>query len=353
MNSAHTPSPFTSLEQFRQAFTVGLAGMLDQHADLGVFILVLANAAYDPQLWAQLRIPLFERFQRQSGEITAALRTGRRIDAPDDDLLVFLKLMAMGFEHIEPVEQRRLGEPELAQFELTYNPVRTLRPPRVSGGRIDTLRREFDAAGFHFNKPFLARERLWQGELAGKPAQLLYNKFPFADLHGLLVPEPRRELPQFLTPELFGWAWQVTMESAASLPGFTLAYNSYGAHASVNHLHFQTCLRATPLPLQTGAFQHNGGERAYPLAVDVFTDREEAWLRLDELHTAGQPYNLVMDADRLWLVPRTPQGSVVPAAWHAGLAWSELAGAFTVFSGDDFRRLTAADLSSELARHIP
>lgn len=344
MNSAHTPSPFNSPQQFRLAFSAGLATMLANHDDLGVFILVLANAAYDPELWAQLRIPLFSRFERQAGEITAALRAGRRIDAPDDDLLVFLKLMAMGFERIEPVELRQLGD-----FELTYNPVRALRPPRVSGTHvtpgIDTLRRDFDAAGFHFNKPFLKREQLWQGELAGKPARLLYNKFPFADLHGLLVPEPQRELPQFLTPELFGWAWQVAMESAASLPGFTLAYNSYGAHASVNHLHFQTCARATPLPVQTLA--------AHALPVEQIDDLELAWLRLDELHQAQQPYNLVLGQGRLWLMPRRAQGSLAPAAWHTGLAWSELAGAFTVFTRDDYQQLKADDLSTELARHSP
>jgi hypothetical protein len=39
----------------------------------------------------------------------------------------------------------------------------------------------------------------------GKAARILYNKIPFARLHGLLVSDPVRQIPHYLTPELHGW----------------------------------------------------------------------------------------------------------------------------------------------------
>ncbi len=47
------PAPFASTTTFQQAFADGLHGMLRQHDGLGVYILVLVNAANDPVLWQQ------------------------------------------------------------------------------------------------------------------------------------------------------------------------------------------------------------------------------------------------------------------------------------------------------------
>ena len=204
--------------------------------------------------------------------ITDTLRHGHKLDEPDDDVLVFLKLHAIGPEHLKTLESRRAGP-----WDVMFNPIRALRPPRISGMKFESLLRPFDPAGFHFNKSFLAKEILWEGELAGKPARLLYNKFPFARLHGLLVPEPVRELPQYLTPELHGWAWDLCAESG--VPGLCLGYNSLGAGASVNHLHFQSFVPASPLPMLDGRFAHNGGTQPYPLPCQRFTDPAESLVR--------------------------------------------------------------------------
>jgi len=342
------PDPLTSLSSLEQAFAAGLTAMLQQHRGLGVYILVLANAAFDGALWARLAAPLAQRHAHLAEAMTATLRRGGRLDEPEDDVMVFLKLLAIGFTHLQATQSRRAGP-----WTLSFNPIRALRPPRMSGAGIDGLRRPFDPAGFHFNKPFLAREVLWEGELAGKPARLLYNKFPFARLHGLLVPEPARELPQFLTPELHGWAWEVCSLAGAAVPGFCLAYNSYGAHASVNHLHFQSFVQATPLPVQDAAFAHNGGEHPYPLPCRRFADAAEAWFHLDELHQQNTPYNLIYAADSLHVLARAAQGSRAQAAWNGGFAWSELAGAITLFSRDEFERLSEAEIAAEMANQAP
>jgi diadenosine tetraphosphate (Ap4A) HIT family hydrolase len=340
-------SPFASLSDLEQRFTAGLTGLLENHDGLGVYILALANAAQDARLWEQLHEALLCRHRRHQASLVDILRQGRGLAEPDDDLLVFLKLLAIGFEHLHPAEQRRLGGDNATgatPWEIQFNPIRALRPARMSDARADGVMRPFDVQGFHFNKPFLAKEVLWEGELAGKPARLLYNKFPFAPLHGLLVPEPALQRPQFLSPELHGWAWEVTRQAGERIPGFGLAYNSYGAFASVNHLHFQTFVRERPLPLQIAK------EGGYPLACWRFVDPEAAWFQLDELHQQGTPYNLIHNADSLHVIPRRRQGETTPEPWSSGFAWSELAGAFTVSSRADYEGLNADTIRAALQR---
>ncbi|HEY0663794.1 MAG TPA: hypothetical protein VGD18_04215, partial [Thiobacillaceae bacterium] len=61
--------PFASAAELEQSFAGGLATMLEAHRGLGVYILALANAAYDPALWARLSSALAARH----GELAAAL----------------------------------------------------------------------------------------------------------------------------------------------------------------------------------------------------------------------------------------------------------------------------------------
>lgn len=341
-------SPFASTADLEQRFSKGLADMLAEHDGLGVYVLCLANAAYDDGLWARLREPLARRHQSHARDISDALRQGRRLTEPDDDLMVFLKLLAIGFDGVETTSRRQAGP-----WHIQFNPIRALRPPRASGGRVEGLRRPFDAAGFHFNKPFLAKEVLWEGDLAGKPARVLYNKFPFAPLHGLVVPEPLLGRPQWLTPELHGWAWDTVAEMGGRLPGIGLAYNSLGAQASVNHLHFQSFLGAEKLPALDSRFAHNGGAESYPLPCQVSDEPEAAWFLLDELHQRDVPYNLVYTQGRVHILPRLAQGKHPTPPWGAGLAWSELAGSMTVFSREDFEALAESDITAALSALAP
>lgn len=334
-----------STAAFRAAFADGLARLLARGEGLGGYILVLANAAQDPTLWQQLESRLEERHYHLAALVTSALRQGRILDLPDDDLIVFLKLMAMGFGSAGMAESRAAGP-----WEVTFNPLRALRPPRTSHARVEGISQAFNANGFHFNLPGLGQEVLWSGELQGRPARLLYNKFPFAELHGLLVPEPERELPQLLTPELHGWAWEVGAALGQTLPGFGLAYNSYGAHASVNHLHFQTFLRAHPLPLSSPHWAHNGGGAPYPANCLRFEDLLEAWAAIDRLHVRAVPYNLLYLPGCMYLLARRPQGSYAQPDWSTGHAWYEMAGGVVTFSRDAYERLQAEAIETELRR---
>lgn len=340
------PSLFSGQGQLEHAFADGLEEMLRQHRGLGVYILVLANAAYDAALWRRFEAPLAARHAELAAALTERLRTNAPLQEPEDDVVVFLKLMAIGFEHVESVQTREPGN-----WQLAFNPVRALRPPRFSGQRLTGLLRPFDACGFHFNKPFLAREVFWQGLLAGKPARMLYNKFPFARLHGLLVPEPASELPQYLTEALHHWAWECSAQVA--VPGFCLAYNSLGAGASVNHMHFQSFVQTEPLPVQRADFRHNGGDRAYPLPCLRFEDATQAWDALDELNRNNQTYNLLYGQQVLHLIPRKPQGTESLNARANGYGWIDMAGAINLFTREEFDGMTVADIEAELAAFAP
>jgi len=345
MPSVTLPDLFQTRAAFSAAFLAGLERQLPS-PNLGAFILVLANAGYDAELWPQLAGRLEARFQAWQAHIRTALREGRALDVPEDDLMVFLKLMAMGFEAIQPTESRRVGP-----WAVQFNGLRALRPARASGLKVEDCRAPaFHPQGFHFNKPFLTPEILWEGRLLSHDARLLFNKFPFAPLHALLVPEPGQQRPQQLDQDMHEYAWHLASTLGAGLPGLLLAYNSYGAQASVNQLHLQTALQASPLPVEHPVWRHNGGREDYPLAVEVFTSARDAWFAIERLHQAGTPYNLLYRPGRLTLMPRAVQGRHALPPWSSGVAWLEAAGGVTCFRRDDFSTLDADALASELAR---
>lgn len=332
---------FTSSAAFHQAFGDGLAGLL-QKGGLGPFILVCANATFSPhasainglrQLYAALR-----------AEYLDALEHGREIPAVEEDLLVFLKIQAVGLERLKPTETRHAGG-----WELQFNHLRAFRPKRISARVPERLHAPFDESGFHFNKGFMQQEAFWAGELCGRHATLYYNKYPFVEFHGLLVPERDSCLSQYLTESHHFYQWEVTNELAITLPGAGFGYNSLGAFASVNHLHFQMFLKPQGFPVMAPGWRHNGGAAPYPTECVTFTDPRSAWAYLHGLHERETPYNLLYVVGRLYVFPRRKQGTYPQPAWSSGFTWHELAGGIIAFNREDYERLDASDIERELA----
>ena len=336
---------FSSPEALRHAFETGLSNLLTQYDELGTFILVLANAASEQHLWGALREPLRTRFSRFAYSMDAGAPAGLVLDDAQDDLQVFRKLLALGFEKLSATEYRQAG-----CWELQYNPMRSLRPARLTDLPAPGISIPFNGDDFNFNKPFLRKEILWQGSLAGRHVALFYNKYPFIELHGLLVPQPRRELPQLLAQQDNEYLWRLTGELSGGVPGIGFGYNSYGACASINHLHFQMFHRERPLPVADSRWRHNGGAEEYPVSCHGFHSAAEAWDCISGLHDSGTSYNLIYLPDRVYCLPRKKQGSYDHAKWAIGFAWYELAGGFSLFSREDFERLDQGDLESELSR---
>ncbi|MBU0593118.1 MAG: hypothetical protein KKH74_05190 [Gammaproteobacteria bacterium] len=340
-------SLFASSAAFSTVFSAGLDGLLKK-GGLGPFILVCANATFDQRLYAAASDGLSQLYAVLRDEYVQALQQGREIQAVEEDLLVFLKIHAVGLDRLQPTAKRQEG-----LWELQFNHLRSFRPKRITSRVPERLRAPFDEAGFHFNKGFMQKEAFWAGELLGRHATLYYNKYPFVDFHGLLVPERDSCLPQYLTEAHHFYLWEATAALAQTLEGVGFGYNSLGAFASVNHLHFQMFIKPEGFPVMAPAWRHNGGEKPYPAACLVFSDAKSAWTGIHQLHEDETPYNLLYAAGRMYLFPRRKQGTYPQPAWTSGFTWHELAGGIITFNREDYERLDAASIERELACLAP
>ncbi|MCP3663866.1 MAG: hypothetical protein GY696_15470 [Gammaproteobacteria bacterium] len=337
------PLPFDSVDDLRQCYVSGLERLLNEYEELGAFILVLANAGFDNRIQELLDAPLRKKFSRLHQSLIKQESMGVMLDDAVDDLAVFRQLIEIGFDQLEPACFRQVGP-----WELQLNPLRGLRPARMSGQSVEGVSAPFDPDGFNFNKPFLRKEIFWEGDLLGRRSSLLYNKFPFIEMHALLVPEPTKGRSQLLNECDHAYLWDLVARLERKLPGVGFGYNSYGAFASVNHLHFQLFVRKKPLPVTRPQWQHNGGYASYPVGCLVFDSPESSWQVIDRLHRNNISYNLLYLPGKLYCFPRRRQGEYQGVAWSGGFAWYELAGGFTLTSKLEFLALNEAKLSALL-----
>jgi hypothetical protein len=335
---------FSSRDRFRDAFETGLEKLLD-NAGLNLFILVCANASFHPPMFEKLRDGLHRRYRVLLDRVRHGLADGAHIDEADDDLLVFLKMATIGFDALTLTEQRNSGG-----WELQFNHLRSFRPLRNSRHPVASLRRPFDEHGFHFNKPFMQQELVWSGRMLGQQADLYYNKFPFADLHCLLVPDRERCLPQFLESRIHDYAWRLAGHLAETMPGARIAYNALGASASVNHLHLQWFIRDSALPVEDPRWAHNGGAELYPVTCRVFEDPRASWKFVNGLQESNRAFNLLYAPGRLYCLVRKQQGTFALPAWSGGFSWYELSGGLITFNRDAYRTLDASSIHAVLAR---
>ncbi|BAN69778.1 GDP-D-glucose phosphorylase 1 family protein [endosymbiont of unidentified scaly snail isolate Monju] len=335
---------------FTEAFGDGLERMLTDHDGLGVFILVLANTTHEPALRERLWRALVARFVRHRHALRETLARGARPVDAEDDVAVFLRLALLGLEALPSTEWRATGP-----WQLQYNLLRALRPPRMADAVIDSLQRPFDPAGFHFDRPFLRKEILWEGELEGQSCRLLYNKFPFAPLHGLLLIEPKACRPQVLDRVAHGLVWRLCERAGEQLPGLGFGFNAYGAFASVNHQHFQSFVleEGGIYPVEDARWSHNGGTEDYPVPCLRLDDEAAAWEAVETCYRDNHAFNLLYRPGRLYLLRRRFQGQHPLPEWSGGFAWSELAGSFTLFERAAFEGLEASDIMAALTALAP
>jgi diadenosine tetraphosphate (Ap4A) HIT family hydrolase len=334
---------FSSKEQFRHQFEQGLVRLLE-HDGLGVFILVLANASFDKHVHDYTFEELLKKYHQLAEKYCFLLQDGQLLTEPEDDILVFLKLMAMGIDKVSQTEFRQAGK-----WELQFNHIRSLRPARISKNIIEGIHLEFNHNGFHFNKPFLQKECFWSGVKNGKKLEIFYNKFPFARFHSLIVPEKEACHPQYLSLEYHKYIWQITENMEHELPGIGVAYNSYGAFSSINHLHFHLFIKEHPLPVMNPFWHHNGGNTPYPIQCKVFQSIKQSWAFIEQLHNEQQSYNLIYVPGKIYCLPRKHQGSYPDATWSSGFAWYEVSGGFTTFNHTQFMELNTQQLEMELS----
>jgi hypothetical protein len=333
---------FASPAAFRMAFERGLERLLDT-GGLNLFILVAANAVFEASLFDDLHDGLQLHYRRHAERLREAFAHGDLVGEADDDLLVFLKIVCAGFDALALTERRQAGP-----WEVQFNHLRAFRPLRSSQRPMTAIQAPFDEQGFHFNKTFMQQEVLWSGRLHGIHFDLYYNKYPFVDLHCLLVPERQRCLPQFHLEDMHLFLWRLASQLAAGLPGIRIGYNALGAFASVNHLHYQLFVRDHPLPVERAQWLHNGGGENYPVDCHRFTSADEAWRFIDGLHARNQAYNLLYTPSCMYCMPRRKQGGFRLAEWSSGFSWYEMCGGMITFNHRDYTVLQEEQISADL-----
>jgi len=203
-----------------------------------------------------------------------------------------------------------------AEWQVVCNAMRKLRPARSSSEILRSIKQPYDETRFHFNKPFLKPEILWQGEYGGLNTRVLFNKFPFSDYHLLIVPAPERNSSQLLTQEMHRYAFFLAEEMSEVFPGFGIGFNSLAAGASVNHFHFQGFIREQNFAIEEERWIFNAGDVSYPLEVKRFSEAESSWDYIEDLTEKDVAFNCLYRNNVCYVVPRKYQGTVeLPDGW--------------------------------------
>ena len=272
----------------------------------------------------------------------------RSLYATQDDFDVFKKL-----SEDERYQLSSWSRYQVGVWEVMSNPFRTLRPARISDDRMSSIRKTFDAETFHFNKAFLKPEILWEQKWQSNDGhvfnlRVLYNKFPFVPYHTLIVPDPELQSEQYLTQLYHGMIWGLISEANKDIPGFGAGYNSLGACASVNHLHFQGFIRDDDFPIELEHWLHNGGDVEYPMLCWSLNDKGKAWDTIHKLHDDNMPYSVLYRCGCCYVIPRQFQGSESVNNAVAGAGWVEECGVFVVADTDEVDVLTEDVITDNL-----
>mmetsp|Transcript_19561 Transcript_19561/g.66535 ORF Transcript_19561/g.66535 Transcript_19561/m.66535 type:complete len:427 (-) Transcript_19561:252-1532(-) len=142
--------------------------------------------------------------------------------------------------------------------QLNEGRATTKRPTEF---RVDLVCQEFDHSKFNFTKAdksevlfaFMPGEGANATfsdaeEVGGCPSVVLINVSPIEYGHVLLVPRVTQCLPQRIRGDVLNLAVHMAVES--NNPYFRIGYNSLGAYASINHLHFQGYYLSGAFPIE-------------------------------------------------------------------------------------------------------
>jgi diadenosine tetraphosphate (Ap4A) HIT family hydrolase len=157
-----------------------------------------------------------------------------------DDLIVLGNLWGKvkdGKVQVPSPERKQVGK-----FVLQYNYLRGFRPKRAAQSKDVPLDMPFNSRSHHFMQPVFMNEEFYSMDMNDNHFDFYFNKYPFAPGQFILVPNKEKCHNQYLDPDRdIGIISTVSeiMEKGVFGRSMRLGYNSLGAHASLNHLHFQ------------------------------------------------------------------------------------------------------------------
>ena len=214
--------------------------------------------------------------------------------------------------------------------------------PKLSG-RVSVLT-SVDPNKFNFTKIKNAEEVLHSLVLNNRRYDMLTNKFPLCTNHMLMV--SRELVPQQMN--LGHLEAVVELLQGSSLFAY---FNSWGAAASVNHLHIHVVDEKPPI--MDFALEQGSGVLGYPHLVVKGYPGKCYVLPVKDLYAVGhivslmqqenQPHNLFFSSEYVYIFPR----SIDPLAKQRSLdiygekvGGLEFTGIFTVYSHERYQGLT-------------
>ncbi|KAG8193358.1 hypothetical protein JTE90_022986 [Oedothorax gibbosus] len=155
--------------------------------------------------------------------------------------------------------------------QLNENRATKRRKPQL----VFDVAMEFNPHEFHFGKVpekeviFIIQPQHWL-EREKNSHVLLINVSPLEYCHSLLVPSIEKCLPQILKADEFRLAVELMLKSKDSF--FRIGFNSLGAFASVNHLHFHAYYLKYELFIENAPTKHLVDSISNPCAVYELLD---------------------------------------------------------------------------------
>lgn len=195
----------------------------------------------------------------------------------------------------------------------------------------------------------------WNEILEYKGWKVLANPFPIEkEGHFTIIPASSEHYPQYLDKKFILFALEF-MKDAKNL---VLIFNSWGAGASQNHLHFQALYKKERLPLEDAGLELIGDKsgvkvyrlKNYPAQGIVFeggSKEERAGVITDYLKKlSGKAYNFVFTKEKVYFFPRAKESPSSYPQLKLG-AW-ELAGRFVFVDKEIFLSIKEKELNTIL-----
>ncbi|KAH8415663.1 hypothetical protein KR222_007706 [Zaprionus bogoriensis] len=154
-------------------------------------------------------------------------------------------------------------------FYVELNADRSLK--RRAPHTIESMKAVFKPKLFNFNNVDDLEVMLTiEDPREGSEISMIINKSPITKYHTLICPDVRNNLIQRVTPSSLSFC--VNFMRSIDDPSMRIGYNSPGALASVNHLHFHLLSMPNDLYIDRVRLQELAGNWAYRLSSDSPTE---------------------------------------------------------------------------------
>ncbi|EDW30332.1 GL17880 [Drosophila persimilis] len=168
---------------------------------------------------------------------------------------------------LEKTRQSRVL-PGKYQFYTELNPDRTLK--RRIPQTIENLNPTFKPKQFNFNKVDALEVMLTIDDVDNTDVQMIINRSPLTRFHTVVCPDVKNNLVQKITAHSLKFC--ISFMRGLDDSDIRMGYNSPGALASVNHLHFHLLYLPRDLYINNVELQELAGGYVYRLSQSMPTE---------------------------------------------------------------------------------